>query len=53
MMMTDMSKWIDFNNVYIGYFKPDRLLALSAFGANGLALGAQIEVERWACAGKK
>jgi 2-iminobutanoate/2-iminopropanoate deaminase len=52
-MLADMSKWGDFNKVYVTYFKPDRLPARSAFGANGLALGAQVEVECWAYAGKK
>jgi len=44
-MMADMAKWGDFNKVYVSYFKPDRLPARSAFGAAGLALGAQVEVE--------
>lgn len=44
-MLTDMSKWADFNKIYITYFKPDRLPARSAIGANGLALGALVEVE--------
>lgn len=44
-MLADMSKWADFNKVYVTYFKPDRLPARSAFGANALALGAQVEVE--------
>ena len=44
-MLADMSKWADFNKVYIGYFDPDRLPARSAFGVNGLALGAQVEME--------
>ena len=52
-MLADMSKWADFNKVYIGYFEPDRLPARSAFGANGLALGAQVEVECWAYACKR
>ena len=52
-MLADMSKWADFNKVYIGYFEPDCLPARSAFGANGLALGAQVEVECWAYAGKR
>lgn len=47
-MLADMSKWADFNKVYVSYFEPDRLPARSAFGANGLALGAQVEVECWA-----
>jgi len=52
-MLADMSKWADFNKVYIGYFEPDRLPARSAFGANGLALGAQVEVECCAYVGKR
>lgn len=44
-MLADMAKWADFNKVYVRYFKPDRLPARSAFGANGLALGAEVEVE--------
>jgi reactive intermediate/imine deaminase len=44
-MIADMGKWADFNKVYVSYFKPGRLPARSAFGANGLALGGEIEVE--------
>lgn len=44
-MLADMSRWGDFNAIYVTYFKPDRLPARSAFGANGLALGAQVELE--------
>lgn len=51
-MMADMSKWGDFNKVYVTYFKPDRMPARSAFGAGALALGAQVEVEVMAYAGK-
>ena len=46
-MMDDISQWGAFNQVYVSYFngpKPAR----SAFGANGLALGAQLELECWA-----
>lgn len=50
-MIADMKKWGDFNKVYLPYFKPGRLPARSAFGANGLALGAEVEVECWAYAG--
>lgn len=52
-MIADMAKWEDFNKVYVTYFKPGRLPARSAFGANGLALGAQVELECWAYVGKK
>lgn len=51
-MLADMSKWADFNRVYVTYFKPDRLPARSAFGASALALGAQVEVEVMAYMGK-
>jgi 2-iminobutanoate/2-iminopropanoate deaminase len=44
-MLADMSRWADFNKVYLTYFDPDRLPARSAFGVNGLALGAQVELE--------
>lgn len=44
-MLADMTKWGDFNRVYLEYFDPDRLPARSAFGTNGLALGAQLELE--------
>lgn len=40
----DISQWSDFNEVYIEYFD-DHLPARSALGADGLALGAAIEVE--------
>lgn len=44
-MIADMGKWADFNKVYVTYFKPNRLPARSALGANGLALGGEVEVE--------
>jgi 2-iminobutanoate/2-iminopropanoate deaminase len=52
-MLADMKKWADFNKVYLTYFNPDRLPTRSAFGAAALALGAQVELEAWAYAGKK
>jgi reactive intermediate/imine deaminase len=51
-MLADMSKWGAFNKVYVTYFKPEHLPARSALGANGLALGAQVELECWAFARK-
>jgi len=50
-MMEDMSQWQAFNRVYVTYFDPDRLPARSALGADGLALGALVEVECQAWAG--
>ncbi len=44
-MLADMSEWAEFNKVYVTYFAPGRLPARSALGANGLALGAAVEVE--------
>jgi reactive intermediate/imine deaminase len=51
-MLADMSKWGAFNKIYVTYFKPEQLPARSALGANGLALGAQVELECWAFAHK-
>jgi 2-iminobutanoate/2-iminopropanoate deaminase len=50
-MLADMAQWEAFNKIYVGYFKPDRLPARSAFGASALALGARVELECWAHAG--
>ncbi len=44
-MLADMSRWQEFNQIYVTYFKPERLPARSAIGANGLALGAMVELE--------
>jgi reactive intermediate/imine deaminase len=44
-MLDDMSNWPAFNEVYAGYFTKGRMPARSAFGADGLALGASVEVE--------
>ena len=44
-MLADMSRWEEFNGIYVTYFKPERLPARSAIGANGLALGAMLELE--------
>lgn len=44
-MLDDMSRWAEFNRVYVEYFEPGRLPARSSFGADGLALGAAVEIE--------
>lgn len=44
-MIDDMSQWQAFNRVYVTYFDEARLPARSALGADGLALGALVEVE--------
>jgi reactive intermediate/imine deaminase len=49
-MLADMADWPRFNEVYCEFFSspwPGR----SAFGANGLALGARVEVEVFAAIG--
>ena len=51
-MLTDMAQWAAFNQVYVGYFKPDRLPARSAMGVSALPLGAGVEIECWAYAPK-
>jgi len=49
-MLADMSMWPAFNEVYLAYFDAERLPARSAFGSNGLAFGALVEVEALAFA---
>ena len=44
-MIDDMADWPAFNSIYAEYFEPGRFPARSAFGADGLALGAALEVE--------
>lgn len=44
-MLTDMARWAEFNRIYVGYFKPERMPARSALGATALAFGASVEVE--------
>jgi reactive intermediate/imine deaminase len=51
--LSDMKNWADFNKVYLTYFPDGPLPARSAVGVNGLALGALLEVECQAYAGKK
>jgi 2-iminobutanoate/2-iminopropanoate deaminase len=43
-MLADMSEWAAFNEIYRTYFT-SKYPARSAFGTNGLALGARVEVE--------
>jgi 2-iminobutanoate/2-iminopropanoate deaminase len=42
--LADIREWAAFNAVYRGYF-PAHFPARSAFGSNGLALGARVELE--------
>ena len=43
-MLADMSEWSEMNKVYVTFFEK-HLPARSALGANGLALGARVEIE--------
>lgn len=43
-MLADMADWPRFNEIYTEYF-PGPKPARAAFGANGLALGARVEVD--------
>ena len=44
-MLDDMKDWPAFNQVYVTYFPDGKYPARSAFGTDGLALGALVEVE--------
>ncbi len=46
-MLVDMREWGAMNEVYVTFF-PKHKPARSAIGANGLALGARVEIECWA-----
>ena len=52
-MLDNMADWPAFNKVYVTYFPDGKFPARSAFGADGLALGALLEVECWAYAGER
>lgn len=43
-MLADMSEWAKMNAIYVTYFTK-HFPARSAMGVNGLALGAQVEIE--------
>lgn len=50
-MLADIAEWPTFNEIYRTFFDK-RFPARSALGANGLALGARVEVECIAVKGK-
>ena len=52
-MLDNMADWPAFNQVYVTYFPDGKYPARSAFGADGLALGALVEVECIAYAPKR
>lgn len=43
--LADMAEWPTFNDVYATYFDGGPFPARSAFGVNGLALNARLEIE--------
>jgi reactive intermediate/imine deaminase len=51
-MITDMQNWAAFNSVYVAAFKPERLPARSAMAVSALPMGALLEVDCKAYAGK-
>lgn len=51
-MLDNMADWPKFNPIYASYFPDGKFPARSALGADGLALGALLEVECIAFAGK-
>lgn len=51
-MLKDMADWPAMNAVYVTYFPEGKRPARSAFATNGLALGALLEIECQAYAGK-
>lgn len=50
-MLAEIREWGEMNEVYVTFFRGP-LPARSALGANGLALGARVEIECWAMAGE-
>lgn len=50
-MLADISEWGEFNEIYRSFFA-EPFPARSALGANGLALGARVEVECMAVVGE-
>jgi reactive intermediate/imine deaminase len=49
-MLADINDWATMNRVYVTFF-PAHLPARSAFGVNGVPLGARLELECWATVG--
>lgn len=47
-MLDEIADWPAFNRIYVTYFPDGKFPARSAFGSDGLALGALVEVECWA-----
>jgi enamine deaminase RidA (YjgF/YER057c/UK114 family) len=48
--LADIKEWAAMNSVYVTFF-PNHKPARSALGANGLALGARVEIECIAAVG--
>ena|SRR5688500_6000478 len=52
-LFKNMDDWPAFNKIYAGYFPDGKFPARTSLGVNGLPVGALIEIECWAYAGKK
>lgn len=52
-MLDNIAEWAAFNRVYVTYFPDGKFPARSAFGADGLAHGALVELECLAYAGRR
>ena len=52
-MLDNIADWPAFNPIYASYFPDGKFPARSALGADGLALGALVEVECLAYTGKR
>jgi 2-iminobutanoate/2-iminopropanoate deaminase len=50
-MLADIARWAEFNEIYLEYFDAARLPARTAFATAGLAFDAHVEVECWAYLG--
>jgi 2-iminobutanoate/2-iminopropanoate deaminase len=50
-MLADIARWAQFNEIYLEYFDAARLPAGTAFATAGLAFDAHVEVECWAYLG--
>lgn len=44
-ILADINEWAAMNEVYATYFEKGRFPARTAFGSNGLLLGARVEIE--------
>lgn len=50
--LADIREWAAMNQVYVTFFKPEKLPARSALGTSGLSMGARVEIECIAALGE-